>query len=106
MNTYRIMRERKGAVMPIGKIGQRRQVVIPKEIFDALGLHTGDFVEVTQVKRTVVIKPRKIVDADDVLTRAEEAIVRKGEAQLRRGEYVTLEDLEHDMDRPAVARRR
>ena len=24
--------------MPIGKIGQRRQVVIPKEIFDALGL--------------------------------------------------------------------
>ncbi len=32
--------------MPIGKIGQRRQVVIPKEIFDALGLRTGDFVEV------------------------------------------------------------
>jgi len=92
--------------MPIGKIGQRRQVVIPKEICDALGLQTGDFVEVTQVKRTVVIKPKKIVDADDVLTRAEEAIVRKGEAQLRRGEYVTLEDLEHDMDRPAVARRR
>ena len=92
--------------MPIGKIGQRRQVVIPKEICDALGLQTGDFVEVTQVKRTVVIKPKKIVDADYVLTRAEEAIVRKGEAQLRRGEYVTLEDLEHDMDRPAVARRR
>ena len=92
--------------MPIGKIGQRRQVVIPKDIFEALGLQTGDFVEVTQVKRTVVIKPKKIVDADDVLTPEEEAIVRKGEAQLRRGEYVTLEDLEHDMDRPAVTRRR
>jgi AbrB family looped-hinge helix DNA binding protein len=92
--------------MPIGKIGQRRQIVIPKEIFDALGLQTGDFVEVTQVKRTVVIKPKKLVDADDVLTPEEEAIVRKGEAQLRRGEYVTLEDLEHDMDRPAVTRRR
>jgi len=92
--------------MPIGKIGQRRQVVIPKEIFDALGLETGDFVEVTQVKRTVVIKPKKLVDADDVLTPEEEATVRKGGAQLRRGEYVTLEDLEHDMDRPAVTRRR
>lgn len=92
--------------MPIGKIGQRRQVVIPKDIFDALGLQTGDFVEVTQVKRTVVIKPKKIVDADDVLTPGEEAIVRQGEAQLRRGEYVTLEDLEHGMDRPAITRRR
>jgi AbrB family looped-hinge helix DNA binding protein len=92
--------------MPIGKIGQRRHVVIPKDICDALGLQTGDFVEVTQVKRTVVIKPKKLVDAEDVLTPEEEAIVRKGEAQLRRGEYVTLEDLEHDMDRPAVTRRR
>ena len=92
--------------MPIGKIGQRRQVVIPKEIFDALGLRTGDFVEVTQVKRTVVIKPKKLVDAEDVLTPEEERAVRRGEAQLRRGEYVTLEDLEHDLDRPAVTRRR
>ena len=92
--------------MPIGKIGQRRQVVIPKEIFEALGLKTGDFVEVTQVKRTVVIKPKRLVDAEDVLTPEEERAVRRGEAQLRRGEYVTLEDLEHDLDRPAVARRR
>ena len=64
---------RKGVVMPIGKIGQRRQVVIPKAIFDALGLQTGDFVEVTQVKRTVVIKPKKLVDADEVLTPAQKA---------------------------------
>jgi AbrB family looped-hinge helix DNA binding protein len=92
--------------MPIGKIGQRRQVVIPKEIFDALGLRTGDFVEVQKVKGTVVITPKKLVDADDVLTPREEALVRKGEAQLRRGEYVTLEDLEHELDRPAVTRRR
>ncbi len=92
--------------MPIGKIGQRRQVVIPKEICDELDLQVGDFVEVRQVKGTVVIQPKKLVDADDVLTPAEEAIVRKGEAQLRRGEYIALEDLEHDLDRPAVKRRR
>jgi AbrB family looped-hinge helix DNA binding protein len=81
-------------------------VVIPKEIFDALGLRTGDFVEVQKVKGTVVITPKKLVDADDVLTPREEALVRKGEAQLRRGEYVTLEDLEHELDRPTVTRRR
>jgi AbrB family looped-hinge helix DNA binding protein len=81
MNMQRTTIERRGASMPIGKIGQRRQVVIPKEIFDALGLKTGDFVEVTQVKRTVVIKPKKLVDAEDVLTPEEEAIVRKEERQ-------------------------
>ena len=72
--------------MPIGKIGQRRQVVIPKEIFDALGLQTGDFVEVTQVKRTVVIKPKKIVDADELLTPEQKA---KIDARLAEG----LEDI-------------
>jgi AbrB family looped-hinge helix DNA binding protein len=61
--------------MPIGKIGQRRQVVIPKEIFDALGMRTGDFVELTRVKGTVVITPKKIVDADEVLTPAEKAAI-------------------------------
>ena len=61
--------------MPIGKIGQRRQVVIPKEIFTALGMRTGDFVELTRVKGTVVIKPKKIVDADEVLTPAQKATI-------------------------------
>jgi AbrB family looped-hinge helix DNA binding protein len=61
--------------MPIGKIGQRRQVVIPKEIFDALGLRTGDFVELTRVKGTVVITPKKIVDADEVLTPEQKATI-------------------------------
>jgi len=74
MNRIQIS-ERKDGVMPIGKIGQRRQVVIPKEIFDALGLRTGDFVEVQRVKGTVVITPKKIVDADEVLTPAQKATI-------------------------------
>lgn len=91
--------ERKGAVMPIGKIGQRRQVVIPKAIFDALGLQTGDFVEVTKVKRTVVIKPKKIIDAEDVLTPEEEIIVRRGERQLRQGKFRSWSAIKHDLAR-------
>ena len=91
--------ERKKAVMPIGKIGQRRQVVIPKNICEELGLETGDFVEVSQVNRTVVIKPKKIVDADDVLTPEEEKIVRRGERQLREGKSRSWSDIKHDLAR-------
>jgi AbrB family looped-hinge helix DNA binding protein len=85
--------------MPIGKIGQRRQVVIPKEIFEALGLQTGDFVEVTKVKNTVVIKPKKLVDAEDVLRREEEAVVRKGERQLRQGKSKPWSQIKHALAR-------
>ena len=46
--------------MPIGKIGQRRQIVIPKEIFEALGLEIGDFVEVTKVKERSSLSPRRL----------------------------------------------
>lgn len=79
--------------MPICKLGQRRQVVIPKEICEELGLEEGDFVEVTSRQGTVVIKPKKLVDAHDVLSPDEAAFVRKGEAQLRKGEYVAWQDL-------------
>jgi AbrB family looped-hinge helix DNA binding protein len=92
--------------MPISKLGQRRQVFIPKEICEELGLEVGDFVEVKQVRNTVVIKLKKLVDADDMLTPAEARAVRKGEEQLRHGESVTLEALEYDLNRPARTRRR
>jgi len=85
--------------MPIGKVGQRRQVVIPKDIFEALGLQTGDFVEVTKVKNTVVIKPKKLVDADDVLTPEEETLVREGERQLRQGKSKPWSQIKHALAR-------
>ena len=91
--------------MPISKVGQRRQVVIPQDICDEVGLSEGDFVEVTSTRGAVVIKPKRLVDADDILTPDEEAIVRKGEEQIRRGQSVTLEELEHDLDRRSRKRR-
>ncbi len=84
--------------MPIGKLGQRRQVVIPKAICDVLGLKVGDFVEVIRKNGTVVIKPKKLVDPDDVLTPEEEVIVRKGEQEMMRGEVVDWEDLKADLN--------
>jgi len=83
--------------MPIGKLGQRRQVVIPKDICDALGLNVGDYVEVNRVKSTVVIKPKKLVDADDALTPEEEAIVKKGEAELHQGKSKSWSQIKDEL---------
>lgn len=83
--------------MPIGKLGQRRQVVIPKDICDALGLNIGDYVEVNRVKGTVVIKPKKLVDADDMLTPEEESVVAEGEAELRQGRSRPWSQIKHEL---------
>ena len=91
--------EQKNAVMPVGRIGQRRQVVIPKGIFEDLGLTIGDFVEVVRVKGTVVIRPKKLVDPEDTLTLEEEKIVSRGEKQFRAGQYKSWQKIKHEMAR-------
>ena len=90
--------------MAVSRLGQRRQVVIPKEICAELGLEQGDFVKVGVTEGAAIVKPKKLVDTDDILTPDEEMLVRKGEAQLRRGQYITLEQLEHDVERQARKR--
>lgn len=84
--------------MPISKLGQRRQVVIPKEICDNLGLEVGDFVEVVQDKGQVVIKPKQIVDPEDTLSPEEEGMVREGIGEIERGDFITLDELDHELD--------
>ena len=61
--------------MPISKLGQRRQVVIPKEICDELGLAEGDFVEVTRAEGKIIITPKNLVDMDEMLTPAQRAVI-------------------------------
>jgi AbrB family looped-hinge helix DNA binding protein len=90
----------------ISRVGKRRQVVIPQRVCQALDLREGDFVEVQSVRGAVLIKPKKLVDADDVLTPEEQAVVRKGEDQLRRGESVSLTEVHHELDRQSLKRRR
>ena len=83
--------------MPIVKIRTKRQVTIPKNIFDEAGLQEGGFVEVTRDQGRIVIKPKKSADPDDVLTPEEEELVRKGEAQFRRGKAVLWEDVKKNL---------
>src|SRR5689334_23956585 len=91
--------ERSEKAAAISRIGQRRQVVIPKAIFDALRLQEGDFMEVTAEAGRVFMKPKKLVDADDVLTKEEARKVRKGEAQLKRGHSRPWRAVKHGLGR-------
>lgn len=90
----------------ISRVGQRRQVVIPKQICDKLRLREGDFVAVSASRSTVVIKPKKLVDPDDTLTPAEETLLAKAERQMRRGEHVNLASLDDALDSRALKRSR
>jgi AbrB family looped-hinge helix DNA binding protein len=83
----------------IGRVGQRRQVVIPREIFDNLRMREGDFVVVEQRGGVVVIKPKKLVDPDDVLTPAEAKKVRHGMKQIKEGRFKLWRDVKHELDR-------
>ncbi|TSC62346.1 MAG: hypothetical protein G01um1014106_639 [Parcubacteria group bacterium Gr01-1014_106] len=106
MNSSTRTIERKSPVVPISKLGQRRQVVIPKQIWDELGLETGDYVEVQRIKGTVVIKPKKLVDAEDVLTSAQKAVIDAGLAEAEEdikagrvsGPFKTVEELKQHLN--------
>jgi AbrB family looped-hinge helix DNA binding protein len=90
----------------IGRVGQRRQVVIPREILNNLNMREGDLVAVAQRGDTVVIKRKTPVDPDDVLTPAESALVKRAEREMKQGKYVTLAQLHHDLASKNSSRRR
>jgi AbrB family looped-hinge helix DNA binding protein len=81
----------------LSRIGQRRQVVIPKEVFDALALAEGDFTEVTAENSRVAMKPRKPADAGDTLTAADAKKVRHAMEQLAAGKTRPWSKVKHDL---------
>ena len=82
-----------------GRVGQRRQVVIPREILDTLKLQAGDIVAFSEQKNGVLIKPKRAADADDTLSPEEAKIVRRGEAQLKRGQSKPWRTVKHALPR-------
>jgi AbrB family looped-hinge helix DNA binding protein len=83
----------------IGRVSPRRQVVIPREILATLRLQAGDFVEFSEQKNGVLIKPRRTTDHNDTLSPAEAKAVRRGEAQLERGESTPWRSVKHALSR-------
>ncbi|MEE8303965.1 MAG: AbrB/MazE/SpoVT family DNA-binding domain-containing protein [Candidatus Tectomicrobia bacterium] len=60
--------------MLIRQLGKRRNLIIPPEICHEVGLQEGDFVELQALRGTVVIKPKKLVDAHATLTPENEVL--------------------------------
>jgi AbrB family looped-hinge helix DNA binding protein len=71
----------------IGRVGQRRQVVIPREILETLNIREGDFVAFTQKTGGVLIKAKRLVDDDTVLTPQEAKMVRRGMKNIKEGRF-------------------
>ena len=83
----------------IGRVGQRRQVVIPREMLETLNIREGDFVAFAEQKNGVLIKAKRLVDPEDTLTPAEAEVVRRGEAQLKRGQSKPWRAVKHALAR-------
>jgi AbrB family looped-hinge helix DNA binding protein len=71
----------------IGRVGRRRQVVIPREFLETLNLHEGDLVALTRRTNGVLIKPKRLVDDDTILTPHEAKMVRRGMRQIKEGRF-------------------
>ncbi len=82
---------------PVGRVGQRRQVVIPREIFDSLRMREGDFVAFSQKDNGVLVKPKRLVDPDEVLTAAEARKLRLGLRQVKEGKTRPWADVKRDL---------
>lgn len=62
--------------MMIRQIGKRRTFIIPVEICEAVGLQEGDFVEVQTQNGAIILKPKRIVDAEQDKNNATPSTVR------------------------------
>ncbi|HEX4595703.1 MAG TPA: AbrB/MazE/SpoVT family DNA-binding domain-containing protein [Bryobacteraceae bacterium] len=86
-----------GATAALSRIGQRRQVVIPKKIFDAMKLKEGDFMEVTANRGRVSMKPKRLVDWDETFTPAEAKMIRHSLKQAREGKTRPWSRIKHEL---------
>lgn len=64
--------------MPTVKLGASRQIVIPKKLYDELGLTPGDYIEVERQGSKLVLTPKELVakhpEIDRRLAEAEEDV--------------------------------
>ena len=91
------MAQKTATVEKISRVGQRRQVVIPREIAESLRMREGDFVAITRKADAVVIKRKRLVDPDDTLTPAEAKKVRHAMKQVRQGKAKPWSQVKHEL---------
>lgn len=75
------------------KLTTQHQITIPKRICEALGLHGGDRLEVVVLSdRKLLLKPKKLIDANDRAYRLGKEIL-EAEAQIKRGEVTSWSEV-------------
>jgi AbrB family looped-hinge helix DNA binding protein len=82
-----------------GRVGQRRQVVIPRDLLKTLNIQEGDLVAFSEYANGVLIKPQRAVGPDDVLTPAEAKKVRHGMKQIKEGRFKLWRDVKNELGR-------
>ena len=91
--------------MPAIKITSNGTITLPAQIRKALGLKPGDFVNAELERGHVVLKPTKIIDAEDAWFYSK--TWQKGEAEVDKelakgeimGPFSTLDDLFKELDK-------
>lgn len=73
-------------------------LVVPESVQRQAGIKAGDRVEFKVSARTITITATR--QRTYTPTKAEAAAIRKGRASIQRGEFVTLDELLHDLDHP------
>ncbi len=70
------------------KLTRQHQITIPKRVCEALRLRGGDRLEVIIMSgRKLLLKPKKLIDADDPAYRLGQEIL-EAEEQIKRGELI------------------
>jgi len=77
----------------IARVGQRREVVIQREMLETLNIREGDFVAFRKQVTGVLIKPKRRVDPDDILSPEESAKIAKARREMRAGMGIPLAQL-------------
>jgi bifunctional DNA-binding transcriptional regulator/antitoxin component of YhaV-PrlF toxin-antitoxin module len=72
--------------MSVVKVRSRRQVTIPKEIFNRLHMEIGDFIEAKAEDQKIVFIPKKLVTKANVipLSKKEQTILKKAKAKMEK----------------------
>lgn len=87
------------------KIQRHRQITIPKEMFEKLGLAKGDFVELIKKDNRLVVVPQKLVDKDQSWFWSEkwQEKERKAEKDIEQGRtsgtYTSTEEMKKDFEK-------
>jgi hypothetical protein len=68
-------------------------------MLESLNLREGDFVAFRRHAEGVLVKPKRLVVPDDVLTRSEAKHVRHGMAQIKEGRFKLWRDVRDALDR-------